>query len=456
MIKIGFLLLAGLLITCSSYAQKISPALFGQNHWLDRNDEGTRPGYVYLLWPKVKDSGVKTVRIGGAGYESNLPEQGRLVGIIDSIYKIGAEPILQVPSHYSAEEAIKLVKFFNKDHKRRPIKYWSIGNEPLLRVREDHEAMMKKLDEVYQYIIRLAPAMKSADPKMKILVFDEAGLRNGNSEKLNFEAYEALCGGRLDITGKDKKGRWMVDGINFHLYPNRLDYSRDHLIFASTYSVRQATQQILDLIEKANALHNRTGDARLIWGMTEVNVNAGNPNREVSGVGCPSFLGGQFIAEMYGNGMKNGAFTVCPWCISETDNVRTDFGYLGAPSEFFPRSSYYHTQMMASNMKGDYLATRSSNSYVKTIASKSEDEICILILNEDQFNDFEFDILLNNTGSSSKPLTVVADAGIDKTVSGTIPNQTTMMYVLSKTGEIKKQYTYGLTQNMKNLPPEVK
>jgi hypothetical protein len=454
--KLGFIFFASVLIACSTYAQKISPALFGQNHWIDSYDEGSRIGYVKLLWPKVKESGIKTVRIGGAGYDSKLPEQARLVGIIDSIYKIGAEPILQVPSHYTAEEATKLVRFFNKNPKRRPVKYWSIGNEPLLRVREDHEAMMKKLDEVYQYLMRLAPAMKAADPKMKILVFDEAGLRNGNSEKLNYEAYEALCGGRLDITGKDKKGNWMVDGINFHLYPNRLDYSRDHLIFASTYSVRLATSQILGLIEKANKLHGRTGDARLIWGMTEVNVNAGNPNREVSGVGCPSFLGGQFIAEMYGNGMKNGAFTVCPWCISETDNNRTDFGYLGAPSEFYPRSSYYHTQMMAFNIKGEFLPTESSNSYVKTIASKSDDEVCIMILNEDQNHDFEFDIILNKTGVSSKSLTVIADAGIDKTISGMIPNQTTMMFVLSKTGEIKKQYTYGLTQNMKNLPPEVK
>jgi hypothetical protein len=298
--------------------------------------------------------------------------------------------------------------------------------------------------------------MKSADPKMKILVFDEAGLRNGNSEKLNFEAYEALCGGRLDITGKDKKGRWMVDGINFHLYPNRLDYSRDHLIFSSTYAVRLATQQVLGLIEKANKKHGREGEALLMWGLTEVNVNAGNPNREVSGVGCPSFLGGQFIAEMYGIGMKNGAFTVCPWCISETDNVRTDFGYLGAYSEFYPRSSYYHTQMMALNMKGEYLPTESSNSFVKTIASKSDDEICVMILNEDKFNDFEFEIVLNKSGRSTKALTVVADAGIEQTISGSIPNQTTMMFVISKSGEVKKQYTYGLNQNLLNLPPEVK
>jgi len=63
-----------------------------------------------------------------------------------------------------------------------------------------------------------------------------------------------------------------------------------------------------------------------MWGLTEVNVTYANPNREVSGTGNPSFLGGQFIAEAYGIGMKFGAFTVWSWCISETDHVSTDLG----------------------------------------------------------------------------------------------------------------------------------
>ena len=436
-------------------AQQISPQLFGQNHWMDKSDEGNRPGYLHMLWPKVEESGIKTVRIGGNGYEHHFPDNEKLTAMIDSIYGVGAEPVLQVPSTYTNDQATKLVKFLNKNPKRRPVKFWSIGNEPLLRVRDNHELMMKRLEEVYQFLTRLAPVLKAADPSIKIFVYDGSGLPVGNTEKLNYEAYEALCGGRLDITGKDKSGRWMVDGINFHNYPNRLDYTRDHLIFTSTGMIRQATKQLLALIEKANNKHGRTGDAKLKWGLTEVNVNAGNPNREVTGIGCPSFLGGQFIAEMYGIGMENGAFTVAPWCISETDRVRTDFGYLGLPSEFYPRSSYYHTQMMALNMKGEFLETKSSNSYVKTIASQSNDEICVMILNRDQTHNFDFDLALNNTKESLKPLIINANIGLDKIISGTIPNQTTMMFVLSKSGEIIKQYTYSVNHNLKNLPPEV-
>jgi hypothetical protein len=438
-------------------AQKISPNLFGQNHWMDKSDEGSRPGYIYMLWPKIKASGIKTVRIGGGGYERRLPKRETLTAIIDSIQSIGAEPVLQVPSTYTADQATELVKFFNKNPDRKPIKYWSIGNEPLLRVRNNHEAMMKALEEVvYPFLTRLAPAMKAADPTIKILVFDCEGLPVDNTEKFNYEAYEALCGGRLDITGKDKNGNWMVDGITFHSYPNNRNYTRDHVVFSSTYMIRQSTKQLLELIDRANRKNGRTGDAKLMWGLTEINVTAGNPDREITGIGCPSFLGGQFIAEMYGIGMENGALVVSPWSISETDRVRTDFGYIGLPTDFYPRSSYYHTQMMAQNMKGEFMPTASSNSYVKTIGSKSDDEICIMILNRDQAHDFIFDLILNKAGDSPKPLAVHADAGLNKTITDTIPNQTTMMFLLSKTGEIKKKYIYGITQNLKNLPPDVK
>ena len=154
--------------------------------------------------------------------------------------------------------------------------------------------------------------------------------------------------------------------------------------------------------------------------------------------------------------MEYGAFTMNPWCISETDKLKTDFGFLGAPSDFLPRSSYYHTQMMAMNMKGSFLPTSSTNSYVHSIAARSEDEICIMILNRDKYNDYDFDLILNKEKFSRKSLTVRADLGLDTMISGTIPNQTTLMYVLSKSGEIKKQYTYGLAHNLKHLPPEIK
>jgi hypothetical protein len=438
--KIQKLIIAIMVFSSTVNAQEISPWLFGQNHWMEDRDEGDRPGYLSILWPKVGESGITMVRIGGNGYEHRFPDNNRLIGMIDSIRGIGAEPLLQVPSKYSEKEAASLVNFLNSNPDRDPVMFWSIGNEPICNDKG-------KIEDVYGYLIRLAPAMKAADPSIKIFVFDACTLYE--------DAYQALCGGRLDITGKDKSGNWIIDGFTFHNYPNGRDYSRDDVVFKGPFSIRSQVIQLKAIMEDANRKHKRIGEAALLWGLTEVNVTYINPDREIAGIGNPSFLGGQFIAEIYALGMEYGAFTVNPWCISETDRVRTDFGFLGLPSEFYPRSSFYHTQMMASHMNGDFLPSTTSNSYVRTIATVDDDEIVVMILNRDQTKDFEFDLILNKDGLSPKPLIIHADAGLDRVISDIIPNQTTIMLVLSGKGEILKKYTYGLTHNLNHLPPDI-
>ncbi len=420
--------------------QEISPYLFGQNHWIATGDEGNRIGYMDVLWPKVKESGVKCIRIGGNAYNHRFPERNRLTAIIDSIRNIGAEPMLQVPVGFTAIQTMELVEFYTKNGNRK-VKFWSIGNEPLL-----HNDFT--IDQIHEYILRIATAIKKVDPASKIFVFDECELRE--------TAYQDLCGGRLDITGIKENGAWLIDGFNFHRYPNGREFGRDDVVFSGPENILAQTKLLKQIMEEADKKHNRTGDAKLMWGLSEINVTYANPDREISGYGNTSFLGGQFMAEVFGIGMQFGAFSVNPWCISETDAVSTDFGYLGLPREFYPRSSYYHTQMMAENMKGSYVTTSDNQKYVKIIASKSEDQIAILIMNQDQTTDFDFDIILNKNGKSKKQLAIIADATLDVTFSGRVENQTSMLFVFDLKGTLKKQIIYGLRHNLKNLKPEIK
>ena len=179
--SILFVIFYFLVLNSNMYTQTISPNLFGQNHWIATGNEGNRVGYIHLLWPEVQASGIKTVRIGGNGCNRNLPERKRLSVMVDSIRRIGAEPLLQVPSDFTALQAMELVEYFTKTGEKR-VKYWCIGNEPLL-----HDEFT--IEEVHQYIMRIAPAMKKVDPTIKIFVFDECELRE--------KAYEAMCGYRL-------------------------------------------------------------------------------------------------------------------------------------------------------------------------------------------------------------------------------------------------------------------
>lgn len=402
-------------------------------------DEGKRPGYLNQLWPEVAQSSVQLIRIGGNGYEHHFPDRTGLNAMIDSIRGTGAEPLLQVPSNFTEIEAVDLVKDF-KYSKDKGVRFYSIGNEPICNNKGE-------IDAVYEYIKRIAPAMKAVASTIKIFVFDGC--------TLDEDAYAALCGGRLDITGKDKNGHWMIDGFTFHNYPNGRDFDRNDVVFSGPYHIKNQVQQLIQMMEKADSMQGRTGKNKLVWGLTETNVTYPNPIGEISGIGNPALLGGQFIAEIYGLGMKYGAFTVDPWCISETDRMGTDFGYLGLPSEFYPRSGYYHTQMMTLHMNGDYLPSSTSNSFVKSIASIGDNQLVVMILNESKDKDFNFDLVLNQNGRLPKPLVVNANAGLDITISGMIPRQTTRMYILSKTGKIKTEYTYEITHNLRHLPPDV-
>ncbi len=427
------LTLVTLLATVVSSAQEISPVFFGQNHWLAQGDE-SRIGYLHLLWPKIKESGVQLIRIGGNEYNIHPPSLARWTAMVDSVQAIGAEPLLQVPYTFTAAQAAELVKYFNAPG-RTPVRYWSIGNEPML-----HEAI--PLAEVHAYLLRIAPAMRAADPSIKILIFDEAWLRQ--------PAYNAFCGGNMDLTGKDANGRWLIDGFNFHNYPNGEKFTRHDVIVTGVQKIRDQAKELAALIEQANLKQGRTGDARLTWSLTEVNVTYANPDRDIEGCGNPSFLGGQFMAEIFGIGLEYGALTVAPWCLSETDAVKTDFGFLGLPPDFSPRSSYYHTQMMARYFKGHSIKTASQDPLLKIMGARNEKQISILVLNEDQESDRVFKLSLNLADSL-----LSADVGLKTSLEGKIPSQTSQLYVLNAKGKLIEKITYGIKENLRNLPPKI-
>jgi len=419
-------------------AQTISPYLFGQNNWMEQGDEGGRPGYLHLSWLRVAESGIRLIRIGGNGYERRFPEQRRLVSMIAAVRSAGAEPLLQVPRQFNAEQAAALVRSLNASPSTR-VRFWSIGNEPLLR-----EPGI--IEQVHTYLMRIAPALRRADPTIQILVFDECELRAAD--------YAALCGGRLDITGRNPDGTWIVDGFTFHRYPNGKEYTRDDVIVGGPAGIRKQARELVAMMGRADQKHARTGDARLKWGLTEFNVTYANPDRRVEGIGNPSFLGGQFIAEVFGIGMELGAFTVAPWCISETDRVQTDFGYLGLPPEFYPRSAYYHIQMMARHMAGSFVPSWTNESKLKVIATRGGNGLAVMLLNQLQDRDLDYDLALSKDAPSTRPVTVRVDAAQSVTLAGRIPRETTTLLVFDPAGQPLLQYTYGRQHNVDNQPPE--
>ena len=131
------------------------------------------------------------------------------------------------------------------------VRFWSIGNEPLLREPDI-------IEKVHAYLMRIAPAMRKADPTIRIFVFDECEMRAA--------AFEALCGGRLDVTGKNPDGTWIVDGFTFHRYPHGKEFTRDDVIVNGPADIRKQARELVAMMQRADQKHGRTGDARLSGG----------------------------------------------------------------------------------------------------------------------------------------------------------------------------------------------
>jgi hypothetical protein len=131
------ILLAGIsaLFACNKPAQKsdvqnpdhpkISPYLLGQNYWMDLWENRD------VIFPLVKESGVKIIRIGGIGYDHDLATRSNeeIASWVNDIKGAGAEPMLQVSRFADVSDAVRWVKYFNIETKNR-IQFWNIGNEP--------------------------------------------------------------------------------------------------------------------------------------------------------------------------------------------------------------------------------------------------------------------------------------------------------------------------------------
>jgi hypothetical protein len=423
----------------------ISPYLFGQNYWMDLWEHRD------VIFPLVKESGVKIIRIGGIGYDHDLAirTNEEIESWVNDIKGAGAEPMLQVSRFADVSDAVRWVKYFNIETKNR-IQYWNIGNEP-----DSHRP--PGIDSIYYYIVKYAKAMKEVDPTISIFVPDLTGP--------HFQYLDRLVGGDRDITGLKINDVFLIDGISWHRYAFWKDYVRADVMDRVKTGYGDPTLQLKALIFTADSMHGRTGNNKLKWGIGEFNINVNikvdsNPvlYKTVEGIGHHSFLSGQFYAELYGMCMEQGAFYAATWNIHEKGNRYTnDFGYLDGPMENpTPRSNYWHMWMLAHNFSGEYCKGNANQGNIKAYGCRDNGKISVMVINMDNDRDFDFNLRLDKQPvSGDKLLKINIDADLGMEFSGKIPNQTTCLMSFDKTGKLIKRITYSLKNALETKPPFV-
>ncbi|MDQ2769229.1 MAG: carbohydrate-binding protein [Bacteroidota bacterium] len=431
------------------HGQAISPYLTGQNAWLPTAlGSQVYNGQLDKLWPLVQQSKVRMVRIGGNGVNSNLVTNAQYIALIDSIRRIGAEPMVQVSEgrgRFTAAQAAQVVQHVNITMGRN-IKYWIIGNEPDLASQPNPVSIAG----VEAYIKAFASAMKAVDPTILTVGPENASYGGGY--------YPALVGGANDITGTDANGRYYIDVISFHTYPFNGTQTRAAVVSGTTNLANNAAN-LLGLMANANTLHGRTGANALRWALTEFNVDYANPgNNTVEGVGVHSFLNGQFWAEVFGVGMKNGAVSMQPWSIHEGGGARGagDLGYIdgGTAATFKPRSSFWHEMLVSENLHGTNLNATDNQALVKVLSSNDNGTTAVMLLNESDVDDYDFTVQLDGTAiAGASALKVNVPAGLNAAYSNRLYAQSTLVLLFDAQGQLTSRIIYSLQHAQNTLPP---
>ncbi len=434
----------------AGHGQAISPYLAGQNAWLPTALGTTNyGGLLDRLWPVVKQSKVKMIRIGGNGANTNLITNAQYIALIDSIRRIGAEPMVQVSEgrgRFTATQAAQVVNHVNITMGRN-VKYWIIGNEPDLNNASQPNPV--SIAGVETYIKTFATAMKAVDPSILIVGPENAGYN---------AYYPALLGGANDVTGTDANGRYYLDIISFHTYPFSGNQTRAQVV-AAGQNVANTVTNLLGLMATANTKNNRTGANALRWALTEFNLDYANPAvNTVEGLGAHSFINGQFWAEVFGVGMKYEAVSMQPWCIQESNGSRivSDKGYLdgGTVATIKPRSAYWHEMLVSENMHGTNLNATDNQTLVKEVCSQDNGTTAVMILNESDVTDYDFTVQLNTaTVPGTNALKINVPANINAAYNDRITAQSTLVLLFDAQGALTRKIVYSLQHAQGALPP---
>lgn len=378
-----------------------------------------------------------------------MPSGPEYVALIDSIRRIGAEPMVQVAQgrgKYTARQAADLVAYVNIQLGRH-VRYWIIGNEPNLA--GAHPPV--PVAGVEAYIKEWSSAMKAVDPGI-LIVGPETSFYDASY--LN-----PLIGGANDITGQDANGRYYVDVVTFHSYPFGGNQTRAQML-AAAQTLAGNVDRLRTLLKAANRLRNRTGADTLQWAVTEFNIDYANPAANtVEGVGVHSFLNGQYWAEVFGVGMQKQGLSMVPWSVHEGGGARGpgDLGYLDGATvaTIKPRSAYYHELLVADNLRGTFLPATDNQSAVTVLASQRPDNTtAVLLLNKSDATDYDFTVQLDGSAvPGPAALRVNVPAGLAKAYSDKLFNQSTLVLLFDAQGALTQKIVYSLQHAQNTQPP---
>ena len=408
---LALLLLAGLTKPLAAQ-QKISPYLIGQNAWERKS--------IFKVKEQIAAVKFQAIRIGGNSYEKADFFSQAALELIDFVRASGAEPIVQLPRQLKDnDQAYKAIAWINGQMKKK-IRFWSIGNEP------DHKNQRATEEEVYAYFTKISAQVKRYDPEAIIMGFDLSSYKQAFLTR--------LLGGDLDVTGKvPGKPYYYLDKVTFHNYKFR--------------NIDKFEADVKDLKSRLLVFNaKRPVQQQIGWAITEFNSHWLVDPKLDEEYQPYTFHNGQIYAEMYDLGMREGAFTICPWSMLEggADREGTDLSLFDLENgQYKPRSNYYHTQLLARHVKTRYLSHSPNTKDLVVIPTGDETGIAVMILNKNKAESRAYTLDFTQKNKIDARGVIHINAALEQSLSGIIPAFSTQLLVFDEKGKLISKFAYS-------------
>ena len=383
-----------LLVCCSSPAQQakveidgakmvrpINPWLYGIN--TARWDESLFPGPADEMLrtadrdaiEKIKSSGITLLKYPGGNdadqyvwnSSANNASEMNTDEYIALCRAVGAEPFITVNFNESPDLAADWVRYCNIV-KGYNVKLWEVGDEQWGTWARGHAPP----EEYAKKYISFVRAMRAVDPSIMVATNVPLGVHPENwAERV------------LKAAGE------YVDMLTYTYFPQPSGKENDDTLMTTVGKFRTLVTKLRSDVEQAVGPQKAASIFFINVGYNSVSHSPGPQTLQM--------INALWTADMLGCMAELGTNIACFWALHNFYPPRGgDYGYLSSEEPNTPRYSYYVFPLFSQHLKGNLIATTSSDASISAYASRFGKTLSLILVNKDKRNQRSLEIDLKN------------------------------------------------------------
>ena len=372
----------------------ITPWLYGIN--TARWDESLFPGSTDEMLrtadrdaiEKIKASGITLLKYPGGNdadqyvwnSSANNASEMNTDEYIALCRAVGAEPFITVNFNESPDLAAEWVRYCNVV-KGYGVKLWEVGDEQWGTWARGHAPP----EEYAKKYISFVKAMRAVDPSIKVATNVPLGPHPENWAERVLKA----AGGYVDM-------------LTYTFFPQPSGKENDDTLLTTVGKFRALVTKLRNDVEQAVGPQKAASILFINVGYNSVSHSPGPQTLQM--------INAIWTADMLGSMAELGTDIACFWALHNFYPPRGgDFGYISSEGSNTPRCSYYVFPLFSQHLKGNLIATTSSDASVSAYASRSGKTLSLILINKDKRRQRSLEIDLKNFAPRSKAKTWILD-----------------------------------------------